>query len=430
MLLRSSRLPSLRRWFLLGLVALLGVLAIPSLYASFRGQEALDALNAAADQAEGASALGTLREGIRLWARDYAARDPALADLSRRVDSAFAAAVDRLSSAQQSEARALVLQAAREWKTIEALALGGTEGGAGGRTPPLASVSARLAELETWLDRANDLETARVTASLAGIRRDITVSMAGLRLMLVCAAVATAIGLFAIVRLVLRPLEALRDGVQKFAGGDLTHRLKLESSQEFSRIARVFNAMAERLADQVSTLQGEATHDPLTGLCNRRELERRLREELARAQRYGRQFALLLIDVDHFKMVNDLYGHLAGDDVLAEIAHRLETQVRIVDLVARFGGEEFAVVLSEATGQAALAVAERIRAVMHWPISGANLPAPVSTTVSIGIAEAPTHGSTLQELLTAADAALYKAKSAGRDSVCLFVQSGEPVVKS
>lgn len=426
MVLRSSRLPSLRRWFLTGLAALLVVLSIPSLYASFRTQEALDALSATADQAEGSSAIATLRDAVREWARSYTATDADSAGLARRVDTAFATALAHLSSERQPDTRALVLQAAGEWGAIEELAKpGGTADSASEKAAAMASVSAHLAELEVLLDRAGDLETARVTASLADIRRDITTSLAGLRVMLVCAAAATAIGLCAIVRMVLRPLEALRDGVQKFAGGDLAHRLRLESSQEFSRIARVFNAMAERLADQVSTLQNEALHDPLTGLYNRRELERRLHEELARARRYGRQFALLLIDVDHFKMVNDMYGHLAGDDVLVEIARRLENEVRIVDLVARFGGEEFAVVLSEATGQAALAVAERIRTVMHWPISGANLPSPVSTTVSIGIAEAPAHGLTAQELLAAADAALYRAKEAGRDTICVYVPPDE-----
>lgn len=426
MKLRSSRLPSLRRWFLTGLAALLVVLSVPSLYASLRTREALDALSATADLAEGSSAIAELRNAVRDWAKDYAETQADSAGLMRRVDNAFAAALARLSPERQPDTRALLLQADEEWRAMkEAAESGPTADSASDKAAAMASVSAHLAELEVLLDRASDLETTRVSASLADIRRDITTSLTGLRVMLVCAAAATGLGLCAIIRMVLRPLQVLRDGVQKFADGDLAHRLRLESSQEFSRIAQVFNAMAEKLADQVSTLKNEALRDPLTGLYNRRELERRLNEELARARRYARQFALLLIDVDHFKTINDMYGHLAGDDVLVEIAHRLEAEVRIVDLVARFGGEEFAVVLSEATGQAALAVAERIRSVMHCPISGANLPSYVSTTVSIGIAQAPAHGLTAQDLLAAADAALYRAKEAGRDTICMYVPPGE-----
>ena len=163
--------------------------------------------------------------------------------------------------------------------------------------------------------------------------------------------------------------------------------------------------------------------DVLTGWNNRRYLTVRLAEELARARRDRTRLVCLMLDVDHFKRVNDTYGHAAGDVVLRELAQRIESQVRASDVAARYGGEEFVILLPNTNVDAAQRLAERIRA----EIGGSPIALPcgesVTITASIGIAEvAPTNADrdlkTLGDSLVArADVALYAAKSAGRDRV-------------
>jgi diguanylate cyclase (GGDEF)-like protein len=163
--------------------------------------------------------------------------------------------------------------------------------------------------------------------------------------------------------------------------------------------------------------------DVLTGWNNRRYLAMRLGEELARARRDQTRLVCLMLDVDHFKRINDTYGHAAGDAVLRELAQRIESQVRASDVAARYGGEEFVVLLPDTRVEAAQRLAERIRAAISSAPIG--LPCGESTTItaSIGIAEvAPAQADrdlkTLGDSLIArADVALYAAKSAGRDRV-------------
>ena len=155
--------------------------------------------------------------------------------------------------------------------------------------------------------------------------------------------------------------------------------------------------------------------DPLTGLWNIRYLNMVIAQEIERASRFDRPLALLMLDLDHFKHVNDRYGHQRGDAVLMEVAQRLRDQVREVDTVARYGGEEFVVVLPETAMAGALNVAERIgEAVRDQPIGGQSA-RPLQVTVSTGAAVFPDHGTTPEELIRAADAALYVAKETGRD---------------
>jgi diguanylate cyclase (GGDEF)-like protein len=163
--------------------------------------------------------------------------------------------------------------------------------------------------------------------------------------------------------------------------------------------------------------------DYLTGWHNRRYLNARLKEELARAQRQGTPLACLLIDLDRFKRINDEYGHLVGDLALREAAQRVDSQIRGSDAAARFGGDEFVVLAPEATMQQAVALAERIRrAVCDAPLtipSGAR----IDMTVSIGVAavvpsrEEPDLKVAAQQLLAEADGALYQAKQAGRNRI-------------
>ena len=164
-----------------------------------------------------------------------------------------------------------------------------------------------------------------------------------------------------------------------------------------------------------------ALHEPLTGLYNRRHFLERLTAELAAAQRHGRALSLLLIDLDHFRRVNDRYGHLAGDEALRAVAFVLQGAVRKEDVVARFGGEEFVVLARETALTGAKTLAERIRrAVERAPIRfGEELLAitvSVGVTVSVGLTRFEP-GRTEQQLLAAADRALLRAKQNGRNTV-------------
>ena len=161
--------------------------------------------------------------------------------------------------------------------------------------------------------------------------------------------------------------------------------------------------------------------DPLTGLWNYRYLGESLRREVERASRFGRMLAVLVLDLDHFKEVNDTYGHAAGDAVLGEFARRIRVGLREVDVAFRQGGEEFVVLLPETDGYGGAIVAERLGAAIRdrpVPIDPRppHLGAGIPISVSIGIAVYPEHGSTARQVLAAADDALYAAKRAGRDT--------------
>jgi two-component system, cell cycle response regulator len=168
-------------------------------------------------------------------------------------------------------------------------------------------------------------------------------------------------------------------------------------------------------------LAESALQDPLTGLYNRRHFEERLSGELAAAQRHGRTVSLLLTDVDHFKAVNDVHGHLAGDEALKMLAFVLRGAVRKEDVLARYGGEEFVVIARETALSGGKALAERIRRAVErsrcaWQGHDLGLTVSIGVTVSVGLAEY-VPGRTDRELVECADRALYLAKQAGRNQV-------------
>lgn len=161
--------------------------------------------------------------------------------------------------------------------------------------------------------------------------------------------------------------------------------------------------------------------DTLTGLWNLRYFQQRAEEEVERASRFAHPLSMAILDIDRFKEVNDRYGHLVGDQVLAEVARRVSAEVREVDTVARYGGEELVIVLPETDLEGARATAERIRAsVAGVPMvaeRGADGRVELRVTASLGVAGFPAHGRTAEELLRSADRAMYAAKAAGRDRV-------------
>jgi diguanylate cyclase (GGDEF)-like protein len=159
--------------------------------------------------------------------------------------------------------------------------------------------------------------------------------------------------------------------------------------------------------------------DSLTGVATRRQILERLNEEISRSQAKKINVSLLMIDVDYFKRFNDKYGHLTGDKILSEIGRLLKENVREIDIVGRYGGEEFSVVLPDTNAQGAHYVAERIRTSIESSVINAY-DTNIKATVSIGVATFPDHGKTPAELLEKSDKALYHAKGAGRNRTCIF----------
>jgi two-component system, cell cycle response regulator len=210
------------------------------------------------------------------------------------------------------------------------------------------------------------------------------------------------------------------EGVLVFSSSDPFRFTEDLASDFLAHLGLVAAICIENAVNRARLLRSGLT-DFLTGFHNRRYLHARLREEMARAQRSRHSLACLMIDVDHFKHINDNFGHLAGDEVLREVAHRIEAEMRISDTGARFGGDEFALVLSQATLAEAERVAGRVlHAVRSQPIEFGK-GATETVTLSIGVAAAkPGTGKRdykvlAERLMAEADAALYRAKSAGRN---------------
>ena len=178
---------------------------------------------------------------------------------------------------------------------------------------------------------------------------------------------------------------------------------------------------ALKLGDTLGQLRQLATTDQLTGLLNRREFDRLLVEEVERTRRFERPLARVLIDLDHFKSINDRHGHPAGDTVLRTVATRITETVRSLDRVARIGGEEFAVLLMETSVEEAMAAAQRLIEVMRGAPMAVSDEVRLPVTISAGVAVAPTHAKESAALIEAADKALYTAKRNGRNRVVLAV---------
>ena len=221
-----------------------------------------------------------------------------------------------------------------------------------------------------------------------------------------------AFGVEAVLDVFLTPLRNASRGVEEGLG--IIH--------DITRYKRVEEALAvseARLREANATLSHEAMHDALTGLPNRRELERRIEAEWRRMARYDRELSLLMIDIDHFKAYNDHYGHLQGDECLRRVAGALQCNLeRPADMVARCGGEEFLALLPETLLEGARQLAETMRqAVAKLSIPHeASLVAPY-VTISIGVSTSRPRQSSPDALRKRADQALYQAKEKGRNRV-------------
>ena len=198
---------------------------------------------------------------------------------------------------------------------------------------------------------------------------------------------------------------------------DVTERKRYEATREATK--RQLEAQLAEISELQQRLQQQVIRDPLTGLYNRRFLDETLPRELARAKRETYPLALVMVDLDHFKRVNDRHGHAAGDEVLKSLAGILGRGARESDIICRYGGEEFLIALPRMSPeQARQRVEAWRRALSEQPVR--HGPLAISLTLSAGIAGFPDHGSDLLTLLSCADAALYRAKEAGRNRVSCF----------
>jgi diguanylate cyclase (GGDEF)-like protein len=167
-------------------------------------------------------------------------------------------------------------------------------------------------------------------------------------------------------------------------------------------------------AHYVERVKQLAYLDGLTGIFNRRFFELRIMEEIERARRYGTGMAVIMVDIDQFKRLNDEFGHLLGDEVLRQVSSIFHQQLRKIDVVCRYGGEEFGILLTQTSFEHAINVAEKLRhTIEQWQFPGV----PRTVTISAGVAALPNHGTTRDDLVRAADTGLYAAKQAGRNRV-------------
>ncbi|MDC0663412.1 sensor domain-containing diguanylate cyclase [Marinobacter sp. SS21] len=240
------------------------------------------------------------------------------------------------------------------------------------------------------------------------------------------------------------PIEKLRAHTSKVASGRFEQPPRAGGWQEVKELSKNFSYMILALKDLNENLQQKveertqelnlvnrqlellATLDPLTGLHNRRYFSDRLDQELSRAHRYDGSLALVMMDIDLFKAVNDAHGHLTGDEVLKGIAHFLAAEIRETDVVARIGGEEFCLVLPECNKASALTFLERLRAdisAMKFRSDGAEF----TISCSFGIAFMDDSEPDANTLMTRADQALYQAKEQGRNRVMIYLSDGRVV---
>ncbi|MFP3873336.1 MAG: diguanylate cyclase [Thiohalophilus sp.] len=309
-----------------------------------------------------------------------------------------------------------IRRAAASWHELVTLGEAIIERDSTGRTVPLADIT-HFEEQQQKISRILDeiystLQSEIRTNYQNALHNQQQIQVLLLVVFLAGILVAVNIG-NRLARQVIRPLTLLREGTERFGNGDLSHRIELENRDEFGQLATTFNKMA----DELELL---ASYDSLTGLLNKREFESRLQDEVRRAKRSRNPFALLLMDLDYFKQVNDTHGHPAGDHTLRVLAALLKKQVREADYVGRYGGEEFGMILTDTAEKDARDTAERIRRLVEEKAFAISDSATINITLSVGLATYPDDAGNAETLFACADKALYKAKETGRNRVISF----------
>lgn len=238
---------------------------------------------------------------------------------------------------------------------------------------------------------------------------------------------------------IIRPILLFTSSAQIVGRGNLDHKIEIKDGIEMNDLAYEFNTMAGKLKDSYASLENKvelrtkelneanrklkelSLTDGLTGIFNKRHFNERLTAEIKRAARYSKNVSLIMLDIDHFKHYNDVNGHPEGDKVLKGVADCLVQNVRDIDIVVRYGGEEFSVILPETDKKEAMVIAERIRSfVAIQPFANKENQPGGNLTVSQGISCYPEDAPEAEGLIEKADIALYVAKNKGRNRVETF----------
>ena len=250
---------------------------------------------------------------------------------------------------------------------------------------------------------------------------------------------------FFIFRLVIRPILRLSEATQKIALGEYDTQVVAGDQDEIGALADGFNQMTETIRNTIGQLNAKvilvneakdkmeqmANVDELMQIFNRRHVLSQMERLVSTSQRYKNPLSVILVDIDHFKQVNDKYGHLTGDEVLREVASRLKHLNRETDILARYGGEELLLLLPQTLLNAATNVAEKLRRAIEEKSVLLSDGQSISVTVSVGVAEFteiqeqdPERKVTVEHLIELADIALYQAKKQGRNRVCVMPTKG------
>ena len=317
-----------------------------------------------------------------------------------------------------------------------------------------------VSEMETALEEYRDSDGKEVIGTLRQMsqldwgvvaqigKEEVYAQTVGIRIMTmtICLGLLLTIGLTAyfLGLTIVRPLDRLTNGAAKVAAGNLEVKLAVVGHSEVGYLTEVFNDMVARLregrgalasinktlTEKNEELRNLSITDSLTGLHNRRHFMEVLANEVARARRHKLPFSVMMIDTDHFKKYNDTFGHQAGDDLLKKIGSICRQSLRNIDYAARYGGDEFIVLLPGTGSEGAFEVGDRIRQrVAAETLSGETERAAV--TLSIGLATfRSAHAETLETIIASADSALYHAKRAGRNQVVLATSNLEQCRKA
>lgn len=265
----------------------------------------------------------------------------------------------------------------------------------------------------------------RGTITVAFGSRSLAAATEFLKTRLLCAFalafLAGLLGAILLAKAITRPLKRLITAAHAVEAGNLEVSVPVSSHDEIGDLADSFNRMVIALSESTQKLIVRGNTDSLTGLYNHRYFQDRVRSEITRAERYNRPMSVIMLDIDHFKSLNDTHGHPIGDVVLQQLAKVLIAEARKdIDIITRYGGEEFALILPETELDGALRVGERIRLGIQRQAFKAKDGETIPVTASVGIAQYPIHSVEPEGLIMAADLAMYQSKSMGRNLTTAF----------